>query len=246
MSSQAKIAANRANARKSRGPRTAAGKSRASRNALRHGLSTISRDNPVYLNRIERLARAYCAGEDDPLLLEQARIIAEGDMILMCVRAKRVTLFERIRRGDSSSIKSSTERARHKTRAVNRMRQALELAEAEAKASLDMGAPQANEAASATAGEKAGTPPPEGDATPTAGKHPTKGGRQPEAPAHVDEVEAMEEMLNDLHRLEWYESRAISRRDRAIREFTWITSLREFQLQSQKPHNQPSVPGPRR
>jgi hypothetical protein len=255
MISQAKIAANRANGRKSRGPHTAAGKSRASRNAFRHGLSTISRDNPLCLDRIERLARAYCADDDDPLLLEQARIIAEDDIILMCVRAKRVSLFERIRGGGSSNIRSGTERAGRKTRAMNGMRQALEFAEAEAKeaeatASLDIGAPQANEAASAPAAEKAGTPSHDGDASTTtitamAGKHPTKEGGQLEAAAHLDEVEAMEEMLDDLHRLEWYESRAISRRDQAIREFTWIASLREFQRQSQKQQDQPSVPGHR-
>ena len=40
MTSKARIEANRANARRSAGPRTAAGKARASRNALRHGLNT--------------------------------------------------------------------------------------------------------------------------------------------------------------------------------------------------------------
>jgi len=44
--SQRRIAASRSNGRKSRGPRTVAGKSSASRNALRHGLATITRHNP--------------------------------------------------------------------------------------------------------------------------------------------------------------------------------------------------------
>jgi hypothetical protein len=39
MTSERQIAANRRNSRKSRGPRTAAGKSIASRNALRHGVA---------------------------------------------------------------------------------------------------------------------------------------------------------------------------------------------------------------
>src|SRR3984893_13113796 len=39
MASEKQIAANRANAQKSTGPRTAAGRLKSSRNALRHGLS---------------------------------------------------------------------------------------------------------------------------------------------------------------------------------------------------------------
>ena len=58
MSSQKQIAANRRNGRKSRGPRTAAGKSVSSRNALRHGLASISRHNPAFAPRIEAIARA--------------------------------------------------------------------------------------------------------------------------------------------------------------------------------------------
>jgi hypothetical protein len=77
MTSQAKIAANRVNGRKSRGPRSAAGKTCASRNALRHGLTAITRHNPTYFPDIERMAKAFCDGDTDPLLLEQALIIAE-------------------------------------------------------------------------------------------------------------------------------------------------------------------------
>ena len=39
MASEKQIAANRANAQKSTGPKTAAGRSKAGRNAFRHGLS---------------------------------------------------------------------------------------------------------------------------------------------------------------------------------------------------------------
>jgi hypothetical protein len=58
MSSQKQIAANRRNGRKSRGPRTAAGKFVSSRNALRHGLTSISRHNPAFAPRIE--ASSFC------------------------------------------------------------------------------------------------------------------------------------------------------------------------------------------
>ena len=97
MSSQAKIAANRANGRKSRGPRTAAGKSKASRNALRHGLAAISRKNPEIFAEIEPVARAICNGATDPLLFEQALIIAENGFVLRCVQAERIAAIERHR-----------------------------------------------------------------------------------------------------------------------------------------------------
>ena len=77
MSSQAQIAANRGNGRKSRGPRTAAGKTRASRNALRYGFGAISRRDPAYFPEIERIARSYCEGDTDPLLFIETLPLAE-------------------------------------------------------------------------------------------------------------------------------------------------------------------------
>jgi hypothetical protein len=95
MISQTRIAANRGNARKSRGPRSAAGKSRASFNAMRHGLAAIARHDRALSPEIERLARAICAVDQNPLLLEQARTIAANEMVLIRVRAARVAAIER-------------------------------------------------------------------------------------------------------------------------------------------------------
>jgi hypothetical protein len=96
-SSPAKIAANRLNARRSCGPRSAAGKQHASRNAVQHALTTIGRRNPECLPEIERMAKAYCNGNPDPLLYEQAMIVAENDYILRCVRSERLASIERMR-----------------------------------------------------------------------------------------------------------------------------------------------------
>ena len=95
MTSPAQGAANRRNGRKSRGPRTATGKARASCNALRHGLDAITRRNPVLSPLIVRIARAICADEGNPLLLEQALTIAENEIVLIRVRAERVAAIER-------------------------------------------------------------------------------------------------------------------------------------------------------
>jgi hypothetical protein len=56
--SAAKRAANRRNARRSTGPRTAAGKARAARNARRHGLTVSPVTDPAFMREAAALARA--------------------------------------------------------------------------------------------------------------------------------------------------------------------------------------------
>jgi hypothetical protein len=97
MTSEKKIAANRINAMKSRGPRTAAAKSRVSRNALRHGLAALKHLDAMLTRDIALMADAICAGDTNPLLFEQALLIAESEMVLRCVRAQRIAVVERLR-----------------------------------------------------------------------------------------------------------------------------------------------------
>ena len=76
MASERQIAANRRNARKSTGPRSAAGKKRAGRNAYRHGLSVSMSSNAAFA-------------------LERARAVAEAELELARVRRAKVALIER-------------------------------------------------------------------------------------------------------------------------------------------------------
>ena len=97
MTSNRKIDANRRNSRKSSGPRTAAGKASASRNALRHGLAALTHRQPAPSAEVEEFARALCGDNQDPILLAQAVKVAESKMELCAVRAQKVAVIERLR-----------------------------------------------------------------------------------------------------------------------------------------------------
>lgn len=101
MTSARKIAANRRNGKKSNGPRSAAGRTRASRNALRHGLSTIDRHAARFAAQIEGHARDICGAVRDPELFEWALVIAECDVVLRGVCAEIIAAIERMENGDA-------------------------------------------------------------------------------------------------------------------------------------------------
>ena len=96
MSSAKQIEANQRNAQKSKGPRTAAGKARASRNSRKHALCTISRNHPLYAPRIEAIARAICFEATNAELWQQALIIGECTTLLACAQAERIALIEQL------------------------------------------------------------------------------------------------------------------------------------------------------
>jgi hypothetical protein len=95
MASERQIAANRRNARRSTGPRTSAGKSRASRNAYRHGLSVSVGASTPLAPQLEKLARKIAGNAIDAITLEHAREIAQAELDLARVRGVKVALIER-------------------------------------------------------------------------------------------------------------------------------------------------------
>ena len=102
MTSDRKAAANKQNSRKSCGPRTAAGRATASRNALKHGLSAVVYRQPAPYAGVERLAKAFCGHGENPDLLAQARIIAANALVLRAIGAQKIAVVERLR--DSTAI----------------------------------------------------------------------------------------------------------------------------------------------
>ena len=121
MTSERQITANRANAEKSRGPRTHGGKTAVSRNALRHGLA-VSVGNTGVSEMTERLANAICQPDGDLVSYQQALIIAESVSDISRVRAARVQLMER---SEWLSLPETLRLERYERRALSRRRRAI-------------------------------------------------------------------------------------------------------------------------
>ena len=66
MASERQIAANRRNARKSTGPRSGAGKKRASRNAYRHGLTSCVTSSAAVAKQLDKLIRKIAGDTPAP------------------------------------------------------------------------------------------------------------------------------------------------------------------------------------
>jgi hypothetical protein len=93
MTSESQTTANRRNAKKSTGPRTHGGKTKASRNALRHGLGALGPGDTGLSEKTERLAKAICR-QDRDLGYRQALTIAESFLDITRVRAARIRILE--------------------------------------------------------------------------------------------------------------------------------------------------------
>jgi hypothetical protein len=114
MASEAKIAANRANAQKSTGPRSPAGKARTKYNALQHGLAIPRSADPQTSAQTEKLALALAEDySDDPRIFDLALHAAEAEVeMLRAGRAKTelVNQADRCRRDPHSRSLSQAER----------------------------------------------------------------------------------------------------------------------------------------
>ena len=89
MATEKQIMANRLNAKRSTGPRTAAGKSISSRNAFRHGLSrSLERDQAIQA-KAEALTRAITGDDPNDERREAAVKIAVAHLEMERVRGVR-------------------------------------------------------------------------------------------------------------------------------------------------------------
>src|SRR3954453_5821776 len=93
MSSDRKIAANRNNAEKSTGPRSAAGREASRRNARRHGLAIAIEDDPAFQEDVERLTKAISQSSAMGHLHQDARAAAAAEFDLLRIRKFRASLL---------------------------------------------------------------------------------------------------------------------------------------------------------
>lgn len=94
MTSNAKIAANRKNARRSSGPKTAAGKSRAKANATRHGLAGVKNESEKLRALALGLLGGIGEGEVFERKLEHAMVLAQSELDLQRVQEARIRIME--------------------------------------------------------------------------------------------------------------------------------------------------------
>jgi hypothetical protein len=194
MASERQIAANRLNARKSTGPLSRAGKRRASRNAYRHGLASSRKPDAATARKLDQLARQIAGDSNSEIILELARSAAEAELDLARVRLASVALINRVS-AFGAIDPFSDELAKDKAK-WQRLRAELR----HFKTRLSGAAPQS----------------PVQDFIDSAENMPTQ---QPERT-----VEAVRRALPELVKLDRYQVRAASRRNRAIKEIIKIKS----------------------
>jgi hypothetical protein len=94
VASEKQIAANRRNASKSTGPRSGAGKKRATHNAYRHGL-TLTTSSAALAQHVEKLAFQIAGNTQDEIALDLARAAAAAMLELERVRRVKLAMIER-------------------------------------------------------------------------------------------------------------------------------------------------------
>jgi hypothetical protein len=242
MTSERKIAANRLNAKKSRGPRTAAGKFLASRNALRHGLRAVTHRQPTPWKKIERFAKAICGADNDPSLFEQACIIAENDFVLRAIHAQQLAVVERVREVTSIALEkgdNSLELAQARFLQAEQAYEVIGLLRDRLLLKYKDELPEPIATAGSEFEDDHFFPlhlrvfllDKEEASDPAKKREPTDGNQAAERPKERDESAALEEAAPDLIRLDRYERRAWSRQKRAIREFMNMKLMRAAEAQ---------------
>jgi len=134
MTSAKAIAANRRNARRSTGPRTAAGKRKvAAKNALRHGVTANLPADPAMGAVVRRIASVLAGPGASPARFALVMPIAEAQAELLRIRNARAALInldtaanaDRVTEAIGQLLTTLTRLDRYERRAMARRRRAL-------------------------------------------------------------------------------------------------------------------------
>jgi hypothetical protein len=123
MASEKQITANRANAQRSTGPRTWAGRARSSRNAYRHGLSVPMQAVPQL---VEKLAKALAGNTAGAIELGAADALAAAQLELKRIRTTRMAALETdLNSMDPQALRDLLALERYERLALSRRKAAL-------------------------------------------------------------------------------------------------------------------------
>jgi hypothetical protein len=96
MATQKQIDANRANARRSTGPRTATGKQRSSQNAFRHGLSLPQSSDPLVNDVVDAIWGASATSLDQDAMTAASELVyAQLELLrIRSIRSEMMAVIE--------------------------------------------------------------------------------------------------------------------------------------------------------
>jgi hypothetical protein len=125
MASEAQIRANRLNAKRSTGPRTADGRARSAQNARKHGLA--AGPSSPFGPEVERLAKALAGEFAPPDLMRLARRIAQSSVQLALLQGARALVWQRppSEAGDDGVLQELRRLERYESRALSSRDRAL-------------------------------------------------------------------------------------------------------------------------
>jgi hypothetical protein len=128
MASEKQIAANRANAKKSTGPKTAVGKLKSSQNAYRHGLSSPLRlDSAATSAKAASLVRVLVGEGANEIRLKSAKEFAHAQLELERIRKtqEELTATFYVDQAEVRTLRRMASLDRYERYALTKRRQAL-------------------------------------------------------------------------------------------------------------------------